>query len=86
VRNFAQLGALHTICDADPKVLEQFTSRYPEVNVEREYHQVLQNHEMRAGWLMNYQQGARSSLTALGKNPASSNQQGIDTTSARLFN
>ena len=47
VRNFAQLGALHTICDADPKVLAQLTANYPEVNTESEYPHVLQNEEIR---------------------------------------
>ncbi|MFC1912767.1 NAD(P)-binding domain-containing protein [Chloroflexota bacterium] len=36
-RNFAELGALHTICDTDPKVLEQLASQYPEVNTETDY-------------------------------------------------
>ena len=47
VRNFAQLGALHTICDADPKTLEQLASNYPEVNTESEYSHVLQNEEIK---------------------------------------
>lgn len=47
VRNFAQLGALHTICDANPKLLEQFASNYPEVNTESEYSHVLQSEEIR---------------------------------------
>ena len=47
VRNFAQLGALHTICDADPKVLAQLASNYPEVNTESEYPHVLQNEEIK---------------------------------------
>ena len=47
VRNFSELGALHTICDVDPRVREQFRSRYPEVNTESEYSQVLQNKEIK---------------------------------------
>jgi UDP-2-acetamido-3-amino-2,3-dideoxy-glucuronate N-acetyltransferase len=47
VRNFAELGPLHTICDADPKVLQQIASRYPEVNTETEYQQVLRSEEIR---------------------------------------
>ena len=47
VRNFAQLGALHTICDADPKVLEQLASNYPGVNTESEYPHLLQNEEIK---------------------------------------
>ena len=47
VRNFAELGTLHTICDADPKVLNQFASRYPQANTESEYHQVLMNEEIK---------------------------------------
>ena len=47
VRNFAELGALHTICDAEPKVLEQLASRYPQVNAETEYRRVLSNDEIK---------------------------------------
>lgn len=47
VRNFAQLGALHTICDSDPKVLEQFAPSYPEANTESEYSHILQNKEIK---------------------------------------
>ncbi len=47
VRNFAQLGALHTICDANPEILEKIASNYPEVNTESEYSRVLQNEEIR---------------------------------------
>ena len=47
VRNFAELEALHTICDINSEVLKQFASYYPGVNVETEYSQVLQNDEIR---------------------------------------
>ncbi len=43
VRNFAELGALHTICDANPSVLQQLQARYPGVNTETKYSQVLQD-------------------------------------------
>ncbi len=41
VRNFAQLGALHTICDSDPEKLEYVKSLYPKANTLIDYHQVL---------------------------------------------
>ncbi|GAI45122.1 unnamed protein product, partial [marine sediment metagenome] len=47
VRNFAELEALHTICDVDPKVVKQFVSRYPEANIETEYQAVLRNKEIK---------------------------------------
>jgi len=47
VRNFAELGALHTICDADPTVLEQFALPYPDISAEAEYQQVLNNPEIK---------------------------------------
>jgi len=47
VRNFADLGVLHTICDADASLLKQFHSRYPAVNIETEYSRVLQNEEIK---------------------------------------
>ena len=47
-RNFAQLGALHTICDANTEVAQQFRARYPKVNSETEYSRVLQDKEIKA--------------------------------------
>ena len=41
VRNFAQLGAPHTICDSDPEKLEYLKSLYPETNTSIDYHHVL---------------------------------------------
>ena len=47
VRNFAELGALHTICDADPDVLGQLALPYPDISTEAEYRQVLNNPEIK---------------------------------------
>ncbi len=47
VRNFADLGVLYTICDADAKVLGQLASQYPQANTETEYSRVLQNEEIK---------------------------------------
>ena len=47
VRNFGELGALHTICDTDIKILEQLASHYPQTNTESEYHRVLGNKEIK---------------------------------------
>ena len=47
VRNFSELGALHTICDTDAKVLERLTSQYPQVNAESKYNRVLLNKEIK---------------------------------------
>jgi len=46
VRNFAELDALHTICDADPGKLEDSKSLCPEVNTEIDYHKVLVNQQI----------------------------------------
>jgi len=43
VRNFAELGALHTVCDVDANTLADFKTRYPEVNMETDFTRVLQN-------------------------------------------
>jgi UDP-2-acetamido-3-amino-2,3-dideoxy-glucuronate N-acetyltransferase len=43
VRNFAELGVLHTICDSDPKVLRSLKSSYPGINIETELLRVLEN-------------------------------------------
>ncbi|MBA7694876.1 Inositol 2-dehydrogenase/D-chiro-inositol 3-dehydrogenase [subsurface metagenome] len=47
VRNFAELGALHTICDSDAEKLKGFQSLYPWANTEIDYHRVLQIQEIR---------------------------------------
>ncbi|MFC1907119.1 Gfo/Idh/MocA family oxidoreductase [Chloroflexota bacterium] len=47
IRNFNDLGALHTICDTDPKVLGQIANHYPKVNAIGEYHRILQNDEIK---------------------------------------
>jgi UDP-2-acetamido-3-amino-2,3-dideoxy-glucuronate N-acetyltransferase len=46
VRNFAELGALHTICDVDAKALADFKTRYPTVNTETDFTRVLQNKDI----------------------------------------
>jgi UDP-2-acetamido-3-amino-2,3-dideoxy-glucuronate N-acetyltransferase len=46
VRNFAELGALHTICDSDPEKLESFKSLYPGVNASVDYSQVLADQQI----------------------------------------
>jgi len=47
VRNFAELGALHTICDTDPQTLERIARLYPRANAESEYQRVLYNPEIK---------------------------------------
>ena len=47
VRNFAELGALHTICDIDSSVIEKYRSQYPEIKVCSDYRQVLQDDEVK---------------------------------------
>jgi UDP-2-acetamido-3-amino-2,3-dideoxy-glucuronate N-acetyltransferase len=47
VRNFAELGALHTISDTSPSVLQQLHAHYPGVDIETEYSRVLQNEEIK---------------------------------------
>ncbi|MFC2066739.1 Gfo/Idh/MocA family oxidoreductase [Chloroflexota bacterium] len=47
VRNFAELGDLHTICDTDPKVLEQFASSYPGTITESNYQKVFSSPEIK---------------------------------------
>jgi len=43
VRNFAELGVLHTICDIDPSVIEKYRAQYPELKLCSDYRQVLQD-------------------------------------------
>lgn len=41
VRNFDQLGALHTVCDGNPRVEEEIRGKYPEAVFRGEYSAVL---------------------------------------------
>ncbi len=47
VRNFAELGALHTICDSDPKVLGKLGALYPNVSKETNIEALLDNQEIK---------------------------------------
>jgi UDP-2-acetamido-3-amino-2,3-dideoxy-glucuronate N-acetyltransferase len=47
VRNFAELGALHTMCDADPAVLSDLAARYSDARTETDYKRVLQDSSVR---------------------------------------
>ncbi len=47
VRNFAELGALHTICDSSPEILSRFETLNPDVNRETDFKPVLANKEIK---------------------------------------
>lgn len=47
VRNFAELGALHTLCDSSPEVLSKIGSLYPNVNKETSLEAILANKEIK---------------------------------------
>jgi UDP-2-acetamido-3-amino-2,3-dideoxy-glucuronate N-acetyltransferase len=47
VRNFNELGALHTICDSDPEKLKDYKSLYPEARASADYDQVLADQQIR---------------------------------------
>ncbi len=46
VRNFAELDALHTICDSDPQKLEQLQGLYPRIATETSFSEVLKKEEI----------------------------------------
>jgi len=48
VRNFNELGVLHTICDSNPSTLNSFQKQYPKVEVQRLFQNVLQNPDIDA--------------------------------------
>ncbi|MBN1871989.1 MAG: Gfo/Idh/MocA family oxidoreductase [Candidatus Omnitrophica bacterium] len=48
VRNFHELGALHTICDGDGEVLKGHAAKYGYVACERSYRSVLKNGDIKA--------------------------------------
>ncbi len=48
VRNFAELGVLHTICDSSPETLNRFENLYPDVERETSLEAVLSGDEIKA--------------------------------------
>jgi len=46
VRNYYELGSLHTICDRDTEVLRTFTDRYRGVRTTTDYNNILNNPEI----------------------------------------
>ena len=47
VRNFAELEALHTVCDENTVALEAVRSKYPHVKIETEFDKVLLNKQIK---------------------------------------
>jgi UDP-2-acetamido-3-amino-2,3-dideoxy-glucuronate N-acetyltransferase len=41
VRNFFELGVLHSICDQVPETLQTFSEKYPEIRICRDYQELL---------------------------------------------
>jgi len=48
IRNFNNLGVLHTICDGVPDVLKKFSEQYPDVKVNQNFDDVLSDPEVEA--------------------------------------
>ena len=48
VRNFSELGVLHTICDSNPDILRSFQDKYPEKELQSSFQMVLQNPDINA--------------------------------------
>lgn len=48
VRNFAELGALHTICDSDMSMLQRFVPQWPQACLATNFSDVLQNPDIDA--------------------------------------
>ena len=47
VRNFAELEALHTVCDVNPTSLEAVHRQYPHIKIERQFDKVLLDPEIK---------------------------------------
>jgi UDP-2-acetamido-3-amino-2,3-dideoxy-glucuronate N-acetyltransferase len=47
VRNFAELGALHTICDSNSEVLSKIAPLYPDANTETSFEKILTDKEIK---------------------------------------
>lgn len=48
IRNFYQLGCLHTVCDASPTILAEISQLFPDLSLSTNYEQVLLDQEIRA--------------------------------------
>ncbi len=48
VRNFNELGVLHTICDSDPAILKKFQEKYPGKEFQGSFQAMLQNPDINA--------------------------------------
>jgi UDP-2-acetamido-3-amino-2,3-dideoxy-glucuronate N-acetyltransferase len=48
VRNFNELGVLHTVCDSDPAILKTFEDQYPGKEFQSSFQVVLQNPDINA--------------------------------------
>jgi UDP-2-acetamido-3-amino-2,3-dideoxy-glucuronate N-acetyltransferase len=48
IRNFSELGALHTICENNPDSLKSFSRKYPDIQVTHAYIDVLNTPEINA--------------------------------------
>lgn len=46
VRNFAQLGVLHAVCDIDSEIRQQIALSYPDVEAVSDYNDILQDKEI----------------------------------------
>ncbi|MEE8470507.1 MAG: Gfo/Idh/MocA family oxidoreductase [Dehalococcoidia bacterium] len=46
-RNFAELGALHTVCDSSPEALRSVEPLYPNINTEASFEAVLADNEIK---------------------------------------
>ena len=43
IRNFHELGALHTICDPNEALLDRYQEQYPDIQVTSNYKNILKN-------------------------------------------
>ena len=43
VRNFYELGSLHTICDSETRTLLDFSDKYPGLNTTTDFEEILDN-------------------------------------------
>ena len=46
VRNFYELGSLHTICDSETRTLLDFSNKYPGLNTTADFEEVLENQDI----------------------------------------
>ncbi|MCK4823012.1 Gfo/Idh/MocA family oxidoreductase [bacterium] len=48
LRNFCELGVLHTACDSDPSIILARREKFPDINFTTSFEEILENPDIKA--------------------------------------